>query len=437
VQGKLISQNGDKYPIVKGKPILVKQISDFHVTPPQKEKVSQNIPIFSVPSSITNSNALILHLGSGNVPCPDPRVISLDILPCENADIVGEAEELPFFDNTFDYVESGAVFEHLYDPLTAIKEVKRVLKPGCSFRIDAAFMQSYHGFPEHYYNLTPQAMETALVDDFMLELSCVPDSATPLWTVVSLIERFLSFLPQKDRVELMHKPLTEVLENMKEDLTRKNRLLASFDEYAMRSLAASFVVIAKKPEDYDRRIACLNSQGDFYIEQWQSLKRAYYTTRMELMIRHHEVLLYRRLCHEIGRDNAKLPAPQDLDTLFAGCMVNDMFDQQAIRNSINCLHTQEAQLRKLRDQWIAVYSGGTTFVDDSRTRSAEDQLSDSPSKRSLWQLMRIAWDFGREHGPIALVGKTYQFFSKKIIRIRCLMNKYFRVLRRDSNERKY
>ncbi len=168
VGDKLVSASGDEYPVVNGKPVLVRRILDWHVTPPREDKISQNIALFKAPKRITAADAIILHLGSGNVPSEDPRVISLDVLPCANVDLVAEAEELPFQDNSLDHVESGAVFEHLHDPWKAIAEIKRVLKPGGTFRIDTAFMQGYHGFPGHYYNMTPQAVETHLVGDFNL-----------------------------------------------------------------------------------------------------------------------------------------------------------------------------------------------------------------------------------------------------------------------------
>lgn len=44
--------------------------------------------------------------------------------------IQSPAESLPFQDNTFDFVHSNHVFEHLSDPLMAAKEAWRVLKPG-------------------------------------------------------------------------------------------------------------------------------------------------------------------------------------------------------------------------------------------------------------------------------------------------------------------
>ncbi len=44
--------------------------------------------------------------------------------------VVASIYELPFADETFDVVFAHAVFEHLKEPVSAIKEIHRVLKPG-------------------------------------------------------------------------------------------------------------------------------------------------------------------------------------------------------------------------------------------------------------------------------------------------------------------
>lgn len=49
---------------------------------------------------------------------------------CETKRVVGSILEIPFNDNTFDYVISSEVIEHTPDPYVAIKEIYRVLKPG-------------------------------------------------------------------------------------------------------------------------------------------------------------------------------------------------------------------------------------------------------------------------------------------------------------------
>lgn len=351
----LFSERGDEYPVINGKPILVKHVLPFHVNVPPSEKVSQNIPLFSVTPLIDRPDAVVLHLGSGNVPSTDPRVISLDVLPCEHVDLVADAEELPFQNNAFDYVESGAVFEHVHDPLATIKEVKRTLKPGGIFRIDTAFLQSYHGFPGHYYNMTPLAVESGIVDDFIMMQSVVPDSATPLVSVTSLIDRFLSYLPTDDKSKLLSMPLLEALKLMKSDLSSKNPLLSQYSEYAMRSMAASFVVLAKKPEHYENRVSAILRQGSAELENWHLLKQQYYETRMEVMLRHHEASLYKRLARENGCGPQRVQEPDPLSDLLAKYGVRDILDPDSIKSSIQRLRDAEEDLKKIRDQWIGFY----------------------------------------------------------------------------------
>jgi len=45
-------------------------------------------------------------------------------------DIIANGDELPFKDETFDYVISSHVIEHFFDPVKAIKEWMRVIKKG-------------------------------------------------------------------------------------------------------------------------------------------------------------------------------------------------------------------------------------------------------------------------------------------------------------------
>lgn len=49
---------------------------------------------------------------------------------CDSKRVVGSILEMPFDDNTFDYVVSSEVIEHTPNPPQAIKEIYRVLRPG-------------------------------------------------------------------------------------------------------------------------------------------------------------------------------------------------------------------------------------------------------------------------------------------------------------------
>ncbi|MCB9357077.1 MAG: class I SAM-dependent methyltransferase [Calditrichaeota bacterium] len=71
-------------------------------------------------------------------------LVCFDIYPGPYTDIVCDGHELPFADEQFDLVVSTAVFEHLYNPFQAAREIARVLKPGGALIGSAAFLEPYH-----------------------------------------------------------------------------------------------------------------------------------------------------------------------------------------------------------------------------------------------------------------------------------------------------
>lgn len=365
----LISEEGHHYPIVNGKPILIRLPTELNLTVPDKSKISQNIPTYNLPDHYGDSPILALHHGSGNVACEDPRVISVDLLPNENVDIVAEAEALPFHDCTFDYVESGAVFEHIFDISAAIAEIKRILKPSGLFRIDTAFMQAFHGFPSHYCNLTPLAAESLLIDDFILRRSQVPDSATPIKTLVDILERFLSYLPGSLQREAFDTKVGDLIVQLKADMTSQSTFLQEFSEYAMRSMAASCVVIGEKPEDYEEKRKALNAFPRKKLE-WETAKRDYYALRMEIMFLHHQIGTYKTVTENFGfLRNLKtaiknftvvgtfsIPDPLPIAVILESAKVNDPLSKSGFDGAIEVLNEHRKTLSRIRELWLAVYA---------------------------------------------------------------------------------
>ena len=67
-------------------------------------------------------------------------------------DIVSDISAIPVPNNSFDAVMCVEVFEHLPEPVLAIKEFMRILKPGGKLILTAPFCSLTHFSPYHYYS---------------------------------------------------------------------------------------------------------------------------------------------------------------------------------------------------------------------------------------------------------------------------------------------
>lgn len=69
-----------------------------------------------------------------------------------NLDIVSDITNIPAPDASFDVVLCTEVFEHLPDPISAIREFSRLLKPGGQLIVTAPFCSLTHFAPYHFYS---------------------------------------------------------------------------------------------------------------------------------------------------------------------------------------------------------------------------------------------------------------------------------------------
>ena len=70
--------------------------------------------------------------------------IGLDHVPTPAADVLADAERLPFADGVFDLVIAASSFEHFPNPWAAARETARVLAPGGCAVISLSFLEPYH-----------------------------------------------------------------------------------------------------------------------------------------------------------------------------------------------------------------------------------------------------------------------------------------------------
>jgi len=80
--------------------------------------------------------------GSGfNITCLDIN----EFPPGEFPRIVGDAHNLPFSDNSFDYCVLAEILEHVHNPILVLREAARVAKKKVVFTIP----DEYHWAPDH------------------------------------------------------------------------------------------------------------------------------------------------------------------------------------------------------------------------------------------------------------------------------------------------
>ena len=143
---------------------------------------------------ISRSSGPILDVGAGLRPEYRADVINFEIVPYPTTDVIGASEFLPFADESFDLVISVAVLEHVRDPFAAARELQRVLKRGGRIFAAVPFLQPYHAYPDHYYNMTSGGLRN-LFRDLEVESLDVPMSGGPIYALTWILQSWRQALP--------------------------------------------------------------------------------------------------------------------------------------------------------------------------------------------------------------------------------------------------
>jgi SAM-dependent methyltransferase len=87
-----------------------------------------------------------------------PDVVTVDAAPGPGVDVVGDIHALPIPDESYDAVFCTGTLEHVRDPVQAVREIFRILKPGGLVHIDVPFIQGYHPDPVDYWRFTLEGL---------------------------------------------------------------------------------------------------------------------------------------------------------------------------------------------------------------------------------------------------------------------------------------
>jgi SAM-dependent methyltransferase len=192
-------------------------------------------------------DGLVLDCGAGRRDAYFANVVNLEIADYDTTDVLGVGEELPFKDASFDAVISIAVLEHVRNPFRCADEIVRVLKPGGRLICCAPFLQPYHGYPSHYYNMTWQGLRALFEDQLTIDDHQVTGSMGPIWSLTWMIRSWAEGLPAAARERFLDLRLRDLMGPPRDYLDRD--FVQGLSQAQAFELASATMLFATKPED--------------------------------------------------------------------------------------------------------------------------------------------------------------------------------------------
>ena len=177
-------------------------IDEFNIIDTQNVSAHSAVDLIEPFKTLMNENPdhLLLDCGCGYKTKEyieaNPRVINFEIVDYASTDVLGVGEKLPFADNTFEYIISSSVLEHVMDPFKCADEMRRVLKPGGKIMCSVPFLIPFHGYPHHYYNMTSQGLAN-LFKGMKIESN---SPSSPIFALTSLVGLWAMGLGLSDRI---------------------------------------------------------------------------------------------------------------------------------------------------------------------------------------------------------------------------------------------
>jgi SAM-dependent methyltransferase len=191
------------FPVVDGIPVLAAR-PDYDGSAEGKPRSSNTYGQQCLAIIEEHRDGWVLDCGSGSPAAPFYNVVHLELFAFPGVDVVTDGEALPFDDGTFDAVLSEAVLEHVKDPIAYLREVARVLKPGGRLRADAAFLQPFHAYPDHYFNMTRSGLALALEQAGFDIVALEPGPHQRPWVALNLLlNGFAEGIPDAEQREAM------------------------------------------------------------------------------------------------------------------------------------------------------------------------------------------------------------------------------------------
>ncbi|MBE9125267.1 MULTISPECIES: class I SAM-dependent methyltransferase [unclassified Coleofasciculus] len=211
---------------------------------------------------------LILDNGCGLRNVYYDNVVNFEIVDYPTTDVLGIGEKLPFKSDAFDAVFSLNVLEHVKNPFECAEEILRVVKPGGILYVVVPFLQPFHGYPDHYYNMTSTGLKNLFSEKVQVIKCSVPFSGLPVWCLSWFLNSYIHGLPDSVADKFKLKRVSELLnvpmESLEQDFV--TQLSAEVNE----ELACTNSLIAKKVENHFQFRGVNSEPQQYKVQEYQT-----------------------------------------------------------------------------------------------------------------------------------------------------------------------
>jgi SAM-dependent methyltransferase len=186
----------------------------------------------------------ILDCGAGYRANYLDNVVNFEICDYPSTDVRGVGERLPFRTGSFDAVFSFSVLEHVRDPFACARELVRVLKPAGQLYCVVPFLQPFHAYPHHYYNMTAQGLANLFGDAVEVQRQEVNTGGMPIFMLTWVLRRWADGLSGAARREFLELKVADLLADPASFLDRG--FVTELEQSCRLELAATTSLFARK-----------------------------------------------------------------------------------------------------------------------------------------------------------------------------------------------
>ena len=166
----------------------------------------------------------VLDAGCGNRPYETvlrgADVVGFDVPGNPHADLHGSIDAIPVEDATFDVVLCLQVLEHVPDPSAAVRELRRVVRPGGRVLLSTHGVYPFHPNPDDLWRWTHTGLERLFRTNAEWASVTVRPGAGTAATIAMLVAHGVDLLAKRAHVRIVAAPLVVALNAAGESLDR-------------------------------------------------------------------------------------------------------------------------------------------------------------------------------------------------------------------------